>query len=55
MVPVPGGQVDGRPVDAFWMSSTEVPWDAFDLFIYGAETRCVHDLAADTIVVRARS
>ena len=29
MVPVPGGSVDGRPVEPFWMATTEVTWEHY--------------------------
>jgi formylglycine-generating enzyme len=29
LVPVPGGSVDGRTVNPFWMSATEVPWQDY--------------------------
>ena len=47
MVPVPAGSVTiGTPegpqevaVDSFWMSATEVPWDAYDVYVYGLDKK----------------
>ncbi len=35
MVLVPGGEIDGHRIAPFWISRTEVTWDAFDVFVYG--------------------
>ncbi len=45
MVPIPGGDVrlagsEGTTVvavDPFWMSATEVPWDAYDVYAFGLD------------------
>lgn len=41
MMPVPAGTVQlasGRErVAAFWMMKTEVPWDAFDVYVFGLD------------------
>lgn len=34
MRPVPGGTVDGELVSPFWISATEVPWEAYDALIH---------------------
>lgn len=47
MVRVPAGAVtvetpDGaqeESVEAFWMSATEIPWDAYDVFVYGLDKK----------------
>ena len=33
-VPVPGGQLGDVTVDGFWMTTTEVPWEAYDVLVH---------------------
>ena len=37
MRPVPGGIVEGRFVAPFWISATEVPWEAYDALIHAPD------------------
>lgn len=47
MVPIPGGKVKigGKEVDVkpVWMSSTEIPWEVFDLFLASGEPSPPYD------------
>lgn len=54
MMPVPGGEVQmgasvRRAVASFWMSKTEVTWDAYDVFVYGLDRRDSTAGAADAV------
>jgi len=33
-VPIPPGELDGVEVPGFWMSTTEIPWEAYDVFVH---------------------
>ena len=56
MVPVPGGTVrletpaGEREIEVapFWISTTEVPWDLYDVYLYGLD-RASADEAADAV------
>lgn len=39
MIPVPAGSGEAGSVGPFWISETELPWEAYDAFVYGLDEK----------------